>query len=418
MKQNKTEIGSMNKVICPHCKQAFEINDSDYLSIVKQVRDAEFSKELKNQENAIKKDAETEYQLKLKEKEVEIIDLNAKIKNAESKEKLAVNEKEIEIERLNAKLRGYDTDKQLEITKAVQEKERKISDLDQTIFTLKNALVEQKDTYETRLKEKDVQIDFYKDLKTKMSTKMLGETLEQHCEIEFNKIRTTAFKNAYFEKDNDIKNGSKGDYIFREMEDDGTEILSIMFEMKNEMDTTTTKHKNEDFFKELDKDRREKKCEYAILVSMLESDSELYNAGIVDVSYRYPKMYVVRPQFFIAIISILLNSAQKATEYKKELAIARNQSLDITNFEQNLMDFKDKFSKNYRLANEKFVSAVNEIDKAIERLQKVKDELLGSEKQLRLANDKAQDLTIKKLTKNNPTMTEKFESLSKGNKKN
>ena len=269
------------------------------------------------------------------------------------------------------------------------------------------------ENFANKLKDKDEQIAFYKDLKTKMSTKLVGESLEQHCQIEFEKLRPTAFKNAYFEKDNDIKSGSKGDFIYRETNEEGIEIISIMFEMKNENETTATKHKNEDFFKELDKDRNEKKCEYAVLVSMLEADSELYNAGIVDVSHRYKKMYVVRPQCFIPIITLLRNAALNAVEYKKQLIIAQEQNLDISNFENNINEFKEKFGRNYRIASDKFQTAIEEIDKTITHLQKTKEALLSSENNLRLANDKAQELSIKKLTKNNPTMAQKFEELNK-----
>lgn len=268
-----------------------------------------------------------------------------------------------------------------------------------------------KESYEEKLKGKDEQIAYYKDFKAKQSTKMVGETLEQHCEIEFNKLRATGFQNAYFEKDNDAKSGSKGDFIFKEFSDDGTEFISIMFEMKNEMDETATKHKNEDFFKELDKDRNEKKCEYAVLVSLLEADNELYNTGIVDVSYRYPKMYVIRPQFFIPMITLLRNASLNALQYKQELAVIRNQNIDISHFEEDMNEFKDKFSRNYRLASEKFKKAIDEIDKTIDHLQKTKDALLSSENNLRLANNKAEELSIKKLTRNNPTMAAKFAEL-------
>ena len=266
-------------------------------------------------------------------------------------------------------------------------------------------------TYEEKLKFKDEEIERYKDFKLRQSTKMVGESLEQHCEIEFNKLRATGFQNAYFEKDNDARTGSKGDYIYREADEDGTEFISIMFEMKNEMDATATKKKNEDFFKELDKDRREKNCEYAVLVSMLESESELYNTGIVDVSYRYPKMYVIRPQFFIPIITLLRNAAQNSLEYRKELSVIKTQNIDISNFENDLNEFKDKFSRNYRLASEKFKKAIEEIDKTIDHLQKTKEALMSSENNLRLANNKAEDLSIKRLTRNNPTMAAKFAEL-------
>ncbi|MBR1910036.1 MAG: DUF2130 domain-containing protein, partial [Lachnospiraceae bacterium] len=276
---------------------------------------------------------------------------------------------------------------------------------------LEHKLAEEKSKEELLLKQKDDQIAYYKDLKTRMSTKMIGETLEQHCEEEFNKLRATAFRNAYFEKDNDIRTGSKGDFIYRECDENGVEIISIMFEMKNEMDTTATKHKNEDFFKELDKDRREKSCEYAVLVSLLEGDSELYNAGIVDVSYRYDKMYVVRPQCFIPIITLLRNAAMNALSYKQELELVRNQDIDVSNFEENLLKFKNDFTRNYDIAHSHFDKAIEEIDKTIQHLEKVKKELLGSDNQLRIATGKVEDVSVKKLTKNNPTMQAKFESL-------
>lgn len=275
------------------------------------------------------------------------------------------------------------------------------------------ALKAKEEFFAIQLRNKDDQIAYYKDLKTKMSTKMVGETLEQHCQIEFNRLRPTAFKNAYFEKDNDAKTGSKGDFIYRECDENGVEIISIMFEMKNENDTTATKHKNEHFFAELDKDRKEKGCEYAVLVSLLEADNELYNGGITDVSYQYDKMYVVRPQCFIPIITLLRNAAFNAAQYKAELAIVKNQNIDVTNFESELLDFQEKFGNNYRLASEKFGKAIEEIDKTIDHLQKVKEGLIGSERNLRLANDKAQDLSIKKLTRNNPTMAQKFSDIKK-----
>jgi hypothetical protein len=299
----------------------------------------------------------------------------------------------------------------------LSQKEIKIIELSKAFELEKqNAELREKsirENHEKELQAKNEQIDYYKDLKTRLSTKLLGETLEQHCQIEFNRLRATGFQNAYFEKDNDAKTGSKGDFIFRDFGDDGTEFISIMFEMKNEADTTATKKKNEDFFKELDKDRREKNCEYAVLVSMLEADNELYNNGIVDVSYKYPKMYVIRPQFFIPIITLLRNAASNSLQYRQELAIVRNQNIDISNFEADINDFKDKFARNYRIASEKFKTAIEEIDKTIAHLQKTRDALLSSENNLRLANDKAEDLTIKKLTAHNPTMAKKFAELDK-----
>lgn len=395
----------MNKIVCPHCKKEFELTDPEYLSIMQQVKDGEFEKLLHEKEAQI-----------IKDKNSEIALLKSESKNNLEK---ALLEKENEISKLSQELKAKDTEQQLAITKAV-------NDRDMTINTLKNAIENDrktyalkekniKDDYEDKLKLKDDVIERLKDMKTRLSTKMVGETLEQHCDIEFNKIRATSFPNAYFEKDNDASSGSKGDFIYRDYDDEGTEYISIMFEMKNENETTATKHKNEDFFKELDKDRREKKCEYAVLVSLLEKNNELYDTGIVDVSYKYPKMYVIRPQFFIQLITILRNAAQNSLSYKKELAVVRAQNIDVTNFENSLYDFQTKFANNYRLASDKFASAIDEIDKTIDHLQKVKESLIGSERQLRLANDKAQDLSIKKLTKDNPTMQAKFDDLKKKN---
>jgi hypothetical protein len=303
----------------------------------------------------------------------------------------------------------------LAISQAISEVEKKSSELSNQLerATLEKQLSEQalKDKYETQIKDRDDAIDRLKDMKARLSTKMLGETLEQHCETAFNQIRATAFPRAYFEKDNDARSGSKGDYVFRDTDDVGTEIVSIMFEMKNESDTTATKKRNEDFFKELDRDRNEKNCEYAVLVSMLESESELYNTGIVDVSHRYPKMYVIRPQFFLPLITLLRNAAMNALTYKSELALVKAQHVDITNFEEDLDSFKSAFAKNYDLASRKFQTAIDEIDKSIDHLQKTKDALLGTDRNLRLANNKAQDVTIKKLTRKNPTMAEKFNNL-------
>ena len=339
-----------------------------------------------------------------------------KIRMKAEQEKLLA-EKEREIERLSGRLEAEQKEAETRIAAALGEKNSEIMrlkndlELEKKESELKEKSLQERHSQE--LKSKDAQIDFYKDLKAKQSTKMVGETLEQHCETEFNKLRAVAFPGAYFEKDNDASSGTKGDYIFRETAEDGSELLSIMFEMKNELDETEKKHKNEDFFKKLDKDRREKGCEYAVLVSLLEADSELYNAGIVDVSYRYEKMYVIRPQFFIPMISLLRNAAKNALSYKQQLAVARSQSIDITNFENEMNAFKDKFGRNYRLASEKFQTAIDEIDKTIDHLQKTKAALLSSENNLRLANDKAQELSIKKLTKNSPTMRERFEALSR-----
>jgi hypothetical protein len=396
----------MNEIICPNCKTAFKVDEAGFASILKQVRDDQFNEELKTRLAL----ADTE-----KQNAIQIAESNLKI-NLQAE----ISNKDQEISILREKYNNAEIEKQLEITKALSaaelektnlRNELKNKDLQKDVE--KNSL---KDQYELMIKSKDLEIETrdkeiqrIKEMKLKLSTKMIGESLEQHCEIEFNKLRPAAFPKAYFEKDNDSKSGSKGDYIYRETDDAGNEIISIMFEMKNEGDETATKKKNEDFLKELDKDRVEKKCEYAILVSLLESDSELYNTGIVDVSYKYPKMYVVRPQFFIQIITLLRNAALNSMQYKAELALVKNQNIDISNFEGELNDFKDKFSKNYDLASRKFAEAITEIDKSILHLQKIKDALLSSENNLRLANDKANDLTIKKLTKNNPTMKEKFE---------
>ncbi|MGN0702411.1 MAG: DUF2130 domain-containing protein, partial [Lentihominibacter sp.] len=375
--------------------------------IVSQVRDAEFSRELQRQEKALAEKREAELKL---------------IKADQEK---AAAEKDREIERLKALLENSETVKQLAITEAVHQKDTELADKNEEITSLRSALQLQKqegelkeqslkNEYSGMLKLKDEQIEQLKDFRAKQSTKMVGESLERHCSDEFNKIRMTAFPNAYFEKDNETVENTKGDFIFREADEDGTEFISIMFEMKNESDTTATKHKNEDFFDKLDKDRKKKKCEYAVLVSTLEADSELYNSGIVDVSYRYEKMYVVRPQMFITIITLLRNAALNSLKYQRELAIVRNQQIDIQNFEENMNTFKEQFGRNYRLASEKFRKAIDEIDKTIDHLQKTKDALLGSENNLRLANSKAEDLTIKKLTKNAPSVREMFEELKDG----
>ena len=413
----------MNDIKCPNCKKVFKIDEAGFANIIKQVRDHKFEEELKERlnlaekekndavklteanlknsfhENLTKKDQEIaelkatndrELSEKMSKKESEISEMKSTIENADLREKLAVSEaiKRIEKERdsLSSELKNKETEKQL-LEKSLNEK------------------------YSNELRIKDEQIAFHKDLKLKLSTKMVGETLEQHCEIEFNKLRATAFQNAFFEKDNDSRSGSKGDYIFKETDEHENEIISIMFEMKNENDQTATKKKNEDFFKELDKDRTEKNCEYAVLVSLLESENELYNQGIVDVSHKFKKMYVVRPQFFIPIISLLRNAAMNSMEYKTELNLMRNQNVDITNFEEKIDAFKTGFARNYELASRKFKTAIEEIDKTINHLNKTKDALLSSENNLRLANNKADDLTIKKLTHGNPTMREKFDSL-------
>ena len=461
----------MHEIICPHCNKAFKIDEAGYADILKQVRDTEFEKQLherlelaeKDKLNAVdlaKSQLTSEMQRVASEKDTEIQSLKAKLDTGEVNKKLAVNEalddikkerdalanmleqikrdtmaaseradaklakelletaavKDKEIQELQAKLGTTLLEQKVAITAAVSavEKER-----DEFKNGLKQAELEKqlaetslKDKYETQIKDRDDAIERLRDMKARLSTKMVGETLEQHCETEFNRIRATAFPRAYFEKDNDSKSGSKGDYIFRDSDEADTEIVSIMFEMKNENDTTATKKKNEDFFKELDKDRNEKGCEYAVLVSLLEPDSELYNSGIVDVFHRYPKMYVVRPQFFLPIITLLRNAAMKSLEYKKELALVKAQSVDITNFENDLDNFKTAFAKNYDLASRKFKTAIDEIDKSIDHLQKTKDALLSTDRNLRLANDKSQDVTIKKLTRRNPTMAAKFDELN------
>ena len=506
----------MPEIKCPHCQKMFNVEESDYASLLSQVKNDEFEKELhsrlealekahkaeaesdltklkaekdkiindlKNQLNNINQNKDNEKALALSNKDQKIAELEAKL---ESKEKevlaqaevnlkskdneidnlknqlkslgenkaneidLALSKKNEEIERLKGELKNKDSQSQLELNSKLQAKQNELdalrhqlemneskakSDLKDAVAekqneinNLKNELKNKdseraieinslKNSFAETIKQKDDAINYYKDLKTRMSTKMLGETLEQHCEISFNQIRMSAFPNAYFEKDNNASSGSKGDYIFREMTEEGAELLSIMFDMKNEDDKTATKHKNEDFLKELDKDRKEKGCEYAVLVSTLEADSDLYNAGIVDVSYRYPKMYVVRPQCFIPMITLLRNAALASADYKNQLMIVKNQSIDITHFEDDLEDFKGRFNKNYELAKDRFAIAIQEIDKTIDHLNKVKEGLLGADRNLRLANDKAQELTVKKLVKNNPTMKEAFENLHEGKKK-
>ena len=399
--QNGKEANVMNEIKCPKCGEVFEVNEVSYAAILKQVRDQEFDKEIRQREKAFEND---------KENAVEI----AIAKKASEKEREIAN-KNTEIEKLKGELQISQLNADMAIKTAVQEKEAEIIELKSKLDRIngEQELEKQsiKQKYEAELKFKDEEIERYKDFKARLSTKMVGESLEQHCEIEFNKLRATGFQNAYFEKDNDAKSGSKGDFIFREFSPDGVEFISIMFEMKNQNETTATKHKNEDFFKELDKDRREKNCEYAVLVSLLEEDSELYNSGIVDVSYRYEKMYVIRPQFFIPLITLLRNAALNSLQYKRELSVIRNQNIDITHFEEDMNDFKEKFGRNFRLASEKFQKAIDEIDKTIDHLQKTKEALLSSENNLRLANNKAEELSIKRLTKNNPTMQQKFEEL-------
>lgn len=425
----------MNEIICPNCKKAFKVDEAGFADILKQVRDHQFEEELKNrlaladkekdsavklaeaniknslQEQIAHKDkqlAELKVQSelalteKLSKKDAEITQLKAKIDNVELEKKLAVNEAVQKIEK--------DKDN---LTNELKTKDLEKQNLESSLVQKYSAELQNKDAI---IKFKDEEISRVKDMKLKLSTKMLGETLEQHCETEFNKLRATAFQKAYFEKDNDSKSGSKGDYIYKEVDESGNEIISIMFEMKNEGDETATKKKNEDFFKELDKDRIEKKCEYAVLVSLLESESEYYNTGIVDVSHKYNKMYVVRPQFFIPIVTLLRNAAMNSLKYKAELNLVKNQNIDITNFEEKINVFKEGFAKNYELASRQFKMAIEEIDKTINHLQKTKDALLSSVNNLRLANNKTEDLTIKKLTYGNPTMKAKFDELS--NKKN
>lgn len=405
----------MQEIKCPKCGEVFTVDESGYAAIVKQVHDKEFEKEIQKKESDFKADKEKAVELAIirteAEKDKTIADLQNQINALKGEKELELSRKDQEIASLNSQIELEKTKSEDAIDAAVKDKDGKISELENSI-QLQKAEFELKeknliDSHSTALKMKDDEIAFYKDFKAKQSTKMVGESLEQHCESEFNKIRMTAFPNAYFEKDNDARTGSKGDFIFKESKD-GTEFISIMFEMKNEMDETATKHKNEDFFKELDKDRKEKGCEYAVLVSLLESDSEYYNSGIVDVSYRYEKMYVVRPQFFIPIITILRNAALSSIEYRTALAIEKNRNIDVTDFEDKLLDFQTKFGRNYELASRKFQDAIDDIDKTIKNLEKVRADLVGSENQLRLANDKAQDLSIKKLTKGNPTMQAKF----------
>ena len=439
----------MNEIKCPHCQTVFTIDENSYADIVSQVRNKEFAEDVHKQLEFAKKQFETEKALaKEQEKrlydeeranfEQKILSLELALKNADVKEEKnvqeALHQKEKEFNALQAELDQLKQQLQFKEVELSQKFQEDLHAKERTILELKQAkelqqkeqevqqtalkekyeleLRSKKDQFELELKAKDEAIAFYKDFKAKQSTKMVGESLEQHCEIEFNRLRMTAFPRAEFGKDNDAKTGSKGDYIYREYDENGIEILSIMFEMKNENDETATKKKNEHFFKELDKDRHEKQCEYAILVSLLEADNELYNTGIVDVSYQYPKMYVVRPQFFIPIITLLRNAALNSLQYKQELAMMRDQHIDITHFEEDLETFKKGFARNYELASKKFQSAIDEIDKTIKSLEKTKAALLSSENNLRLANNKAEDLTVKKLVKNNPTMKQRFEELN------
>lgn len=429
----------MAEIKCPHCGQVFQIDESGYQKLIKEVRDVEFHKELeeraKQYEELQKKDLLLAQEKAKSDKERELASMKAQMESYKSKLAEQESKQALLLQQLEAKkdaeiIKAKDEVKDLEHkidslskvaeadkAKSLAEASKKVIELQNEVSLVKKEAELQRKNMEeahaTEIKQKDDAIAYYKDLKLKASTKMLGETLEQHCEIAFNQIRMTAFPKAYFEKDNDARTGSKGDYIFKEDTEEGAELISIMFEMKNEADQTATKHRNEDFFKELDKDRNEKKCEYAVLVSTLEADSELYNAGIVDVSYRYPKMYVIRPQCFIPMITLLRNAALKSAEYKNELAVVKTQNVDISNFEGELAEFQEKFGTNFRLASEKFQKAIDEIDKTIDHLQKVREALVGSERNLRLANDKAQDLSIKKLTRHNPTMKALFEEAAK-----
>ena len=410
----------MQELKCPNCGKVFQVDDTGYAAIVRQVHDREFELELKRRESFFDSEKESAVSLAVAKAEASknkiISELEREVERMKSEKALSLSEKDREITTLHNEIALAKSQAEREKQSAIQFKEgellklRSELELVQSKSALKEKSLEEAHSAEIRLK--DEEIAYYKDFKARQSTKMVGESLEQHCEIEFNRLRPTAFPNAYFEKDNDARSGSKGDFIYRESAD-GVEFISIMFEMKNEMDETATKHKNEHFFKELHKDRVEKKCEYAVLVSLLEPDNELYNGGIVDVSYRYEKMYVIRPQFFIPLITILRNAALNSLSVRQELALVKSQNVDVTNFENSLLDFQAKFSNNYRLASEKFQNAIDEIDKTIDHLQKVKEALLGSERQLRLANDKAQDLSVKKLTKNNPTMQAKFAELEK-----
>ena len=404
----------MQEIKCPNCGEVIQVDESDYAQILQQVRDKEFEKELTRRAQELEQKQEAELQMQRLQQEQEQL-------NALSRKDAAIADKDRQIAALQARLDSAQTETKLAVAEAVRESERQLSEKTAAILQLEGKL-SSKDTesqlrekslteqYESKLKLKDEQIEYYKDFKARQSTKMVGESLEQHCMNQFNSLRMTAFPNAYFEKDNDAKSGSKGDFIFRESAN-GTEFISIMFEMKNEMDTTATKHKNEDFFKELDKDRREKGCEYAVLVSLLEIDNEYYNNGIVDVSYKYPKMYVIRPQFFIPMITLLRNAALNSLHHQQELQLVRSQQIDIQHFEENMAAFKSAFANNYRLASERFQKAIDDIDTTIKHLEKIKEHLTTSENQLRLANNKAEKLTIKKLTKNAPSVKAMFDAL-------
>jgi hypothetical protein len=407
----------MNEIKCPHCKKDFKIDDAGFADILKQVRDGQFEKELHDRLELAEKDKASAVQLAEEKTKSELRTEFVKLQKEMAEIKSA---KENEIIKLQARVDASEIEKKLALSEAVNtlEKERdalsnKLESKDNEAKILESSL---KDKYESELKSKEEMIAYYKDMKAKLSTKMVGETLEQHCEIEFNKLRATAFQNAYFEKDNDASTGTKGDYIYKESDASGTEIISIMFEMKNEDDQTATKKKNEDFLAKLDDDRTKKNCEYAVLVSLLESDNELYNSGIVDMSHKHPKLYVIRPQFFIPMITLLRNAAMNSMKYKSELAVVKAQNIDVTNFEDQLNDFRDSFGRNYRLASEKFKTAIDSIDKSIVQLQKTKENLQRSEDNLRIANNKADELSVKKLTRDNPTMENKFKEIRENGK--
>ncbi len=408
----------MHEIKCPKCGEVFQVDESGYAELLSQVRNEAFEDELHKRARELEEKNKNDIKMAQMEQEKSF---NAAMTNKDK----AIADKDMEIQQLKSKLEMNDSQQKLAITEAVSNKDKILAEKEAEIIRLKSQIDNQKaenalkeknieENYKNQLKLKDEQIEQYKEFKARQSTKMVGESLEQHCQNQFNSIRMTAFPNAYFEKDNLVsESGSKGDFIFRETDGDGVEFISIMFEMKNEMETTATKHKNEDFFKELDKDRHEKHCEYAVLVSLLESDNDFYNNGIVDVSYKYPKMYVIRPQFFIPMITLLRNAALNSLQYQRELQEVRNQQLDLVNFETNMQDFKDAFGRNYRLASEKYQTAIDEIDKTIDHLEKVKKALMSSENNLRLANDKAEDLSIKKLTKNAPSVRQMFDELKK-----
>ncbi len=437
----------MKELICPNCRKAFKVDEADYAAILMQVKDREFQEDLDRRIAELHKQHEAEQKAaaleanqsyeralrqkedRLKEKESAIAQLQLQLNGLEEKKQLELNaqmaRKEQEIDRLKAEIKSNDDRIKLEVLREEQKWEKTLQQernanerlQDRIKLEQKEASIREiamKEDYERRLKQQQEQVDYYKDMKARMSTKMIGESLEIHCSTEFNRMRSSLYPNAYFEKDNDASRGTKGDFIFRDQVD-GTEYISIMFEMKNEADTTATKHRNEDFFAKLDKDRREKGCEYAVLVSLLEPESELYNEGIVDVSYRYPKMFVVRPQFFMPLISLLTQASRNSVAYQKELEQVKQQSIDVRNFEEQLEMFKDGFARNYRLASERFHTAIDEIDKSIEHLQKIKEALVGSENNLRLANNKAERLTIRKLTYKNPTMKRMFDEARAAN---